>query len=51
MATEGMSAEQIKALEYDHAEYAATPLGQMIPGITERVRERLATALALEGLA
>lgn len=50
VATEGMSAEEIKAFQYEHAEYAGTPQGQMIAGITERVRARLAEALDREGL-
>ncbi|MFF2308170.1 hypothetical protein ACFVVP_37390 [Streptomyces sp. NPDC058128] len=51
MVTEGMSAEQLKALQYEHAEYAGTPVGQIIAGIAERVRARLAVALEREGLA
>ena len=49
-ATEGMSTEELKALQYGHAEYAGTPKGQMIAGISERVRARLAEALEREGL-
>lgn len=51
MVTEGMSAEQLKALQYEHAEYAGTPVGQMIAGISERVRARLSAELEREGLA
>ncbi|MGW0550115.1 hypothetical protein [Streptomyces altiplanensis] len=51
MVTEGMSAGQLKTLQYGHAEYAGTPVGQMIAGISERVRVRLAAALEREGLA
>lgn len=51
MVAEGMSAEELKALQYEHAEYAGTPVGQMIAGISERVRARLAAALEREGLA
>jgi len=51
MVTEGMPAEQLKALQYEHAEYAGTPVGQMIAGISERVRVRLTAALEREGLA
>lgn len=51
MVAEGMSAEELKALQYEHAEYAGTPVGQMIAGISERVRARLAAALEREALA
>ncbi|WP_127361618.1 hypothetical protein [Actinacidiphila soli] len=51
MATEGMSGAQLKALQYGHEEYAQTPEGQLIGGVTVRVRERLKAALEREGLA
>lgn len=51
MAAEGMSGGQLKALQYGHEEYAGTPEGRLIGGITARVRERLEAALAREGLA
>ncbi|MCK9922655.1 hypothetical protein MXD61_12365 [Frankia sp. AgPm24] len=51
MASQGMSGAQLKALQYGHDEYANTPEGQIIGGITLRVRQRLETALAQEGLA
>jgi hypothetical protein len=50
-AVGGMSAAQLKELQYGHAEYADTPVGQIIGGIDRRVRVRLAEALAREGLA
>ncbi|MEW1552144.1 hypothetical protein [Streptomyces tsukubensis] len=51
MATEGMSGGDLKALQYQHEEYAGTPEGRLIGGITSRVRLRLEAALAREGLA
>lgn len=51
MAAEGMSGGQLKALQYGHEEYAGTPEGRLIGGITARVRQRLEAALAREGLA
>ncbi|WP_331727684.1 hypothetical protein [Streptomyces sp. NBC_01176] len=51
MAAQGMSGGQLKVLQYGHDEYADTPERQLIGGITPRVRERLAAALAREGLA
>jgi hypothetical protein len=50
-AVQGLSGAQVKQLQYDHPEYAHTGVRQLIGGITERVRERLATALVQEGLA
>lgn len=49
-AVEGISGAQLKEQQYEHPEYAATPVRQLIGGITERVRERLAAALLQEGL-
>ncbi|WP_150183835.1 hypothetical protein [Streptomyces venezuelae] len=51
MAARGMSGGQLKALQYGHEEYASTPEGRIIGGITAKVRERLDVALAQEGLA
>jgi hypothetical protein len=50
MAAEGMSGAQLKALQYGHDEYADTPEGRLIGGITVRVRARLDAALVREGL-
>lgn len=50
-AVTGMTGAQLKQQQYGQPEYAATPVHQMIGGITERVRERLDAALAQEGLA
>lgn len=49
-AVQGLSGAEIKQLQYDHPEYARTGVRQLIGGITERVRARLATALLQEGL-
>ncbi|MEV7801727.1 hypothetical protein AB0O28_02120 [Microbispora sp. NPDC088329] len=47
----GLSAEELKNLQYENDEYSGTPIGQLIGGIEERVRSRLDEALAREGLA
>jgi hypothetical protein len=48
-AVEGMSGAQLKELQYGHPEYAGAAVGEVIGGITERVRARLAAALLQEG--
>jgi hypothetical protein len=49
-AVEGISGAQLKELQYGHPEYAGAAVSELIGGITERVRARLAWALAQEGL-
>ncbi|MFD8062009.1 hypothetical protein ACFXA0_21285 [Streptomyces cyaneofuscatus] len=51
IAAQGMSGGQLKSLQYGHEEYAGTPEGRLIGGITARVRQRLEAALEREGLA
>lgn len=50
-AVEGMTGTQLKEQQYGQPEYATTAVHEVIGGITERVRGRLDTALAQEGLA
>lgn len=50
IAAQGMSGAELKVLQYGHDEYANTPEGHLIGGITERVRKRLQAALEREGL-
>jgi hypothetical protein len=48
-AVEGMSGGQLKELQCGHPEYAGAAVSELIGGITERVRSRLASALVQEG--
>ncbi|MEU9836280.1 hypothetical protein AB0D67_32490 [Streptosporangium sp. NPDC048047] len=50
LVAQGLIGAELKASQYQHEEYAATPSGRVIAGITERVRPRLAAALEREGL-
>ena len=46
----GLTGGQLKALEYSYPEYANAVPGQLIGGISDRVRERLSEAMKREGL-
>lgn len=48
-AVQGMSGAQLKELQYRYPEYAGAAVSELIGGIAERVRTRLATALVQEG--
>lgn len=41
----GLSGSQLKALQYEHQEYANTQKGHLIPRITDEVRQRLTSLL------
>lgn len=50
-AVQGLTGAQIKELQYGHPEYEGTGIDELIGGISDRVRDRLAAVLVQEGLA